>query len=496
MWSTDPMTANVATVATTNGPVRGHTGPGCLTFRAIPFAAAPVGDLRWAAPAPPAPWTEPRDALDPGPASWQPVGGPLDGLVPGMGSEIQGDDCLHLEVHTPSVDGARPVLVWIHGGAFSLGANSLGVYDGSRLAAAGDVVVVTINYRLGALGFLMLGDPSCTPNVGLLDQVAALAWVRDNIAAFGGDPSRVTIFGESAGGGSVLSLLSMPVARGLFAGAIVQSGATDLLLEPVRAAEVATTFARCAGVEPGDIDALRALSGPEVIAAQSAAAMELFATVGTMPFHPCVDGTVMPETWLEAARNGSNPVPVIIGTTRDEMDLFRSFDPEAGSLDAPHLRTRLAAVGGDVDALIDAYASTGAVEPPEVWRRANTDISMWLPALRIASARAEHGPTWMYRFDWEARSPDMGAPHGVDIPFAFDTIDRDGWDEFVDRPHEARALAAIIGGAWSSFARQGRPMLDGIDWPRYDAGRRHTALFGPTITIESDPNGAVRRAWS
>ena len=490
------MTSNSTIIATTDGPVRGRTDPGCLAFRAIPYAAAPVGNLRWAPPAPPEPWTDPVDVVEPGPACWQPVGGPLDGLVPGMGSEVQGDDCLHLNVWTPSVVGSRPVLVWIHGGAFSLGANSLGVYDGSRLVATNDVVVVSINYRLGALGFMVLDDPSCAPNVGLLDQVAALRWVRDNIAAFGGDPERVTIFGESAGAGSVLSLLSMPSATGLFAGAIVQSGATDLLLDPVRAAEVARTFARCAGVEPGDLDALRALSGPEVIAAQAAAAMELFGTVGTMPFHPCVDGEVLPHSWLDAAVAGSNPVPVIIGTTRDEMDLFKMFDPGAAELDDANLRVRLTAAGGEAQALVDAYAETGAVEPPEVWRRANTDIAMWLPAVRIASARAEHGPTWMYRFDWEAASPDMGAPHGVDIPFAFGTIDRDGWDDFVSDPDAAMGLATSIGRAWSAFARTGRPDLDGVEWPEYDASDRATAILGRSITIESDPNGAVRRAWT
>lgn len=486
----------MTTTRTTSGPVTGRRGPGCTAFLGIPFAAPPVGARRWSPPKPPTPWTEPLDATTNGAACWQPTGGPLDGLVPGMGSDHQGDDCLNLNVWTPAIEGSRPVLVWVHGGAFSLGANSLSVYDGSRLAAANDVVVVAINYRLGALGFLVLDDPSCTPNVGLLDQVAALEWVRDNVAAFGGDPSRVTLFGESAGGGSVLSLLSMPSARGLFASAIVQSGATDLLLDRARAAEVAETFSRCAGVEPGDNDALRALSGPEVIAAQADAAMQLFGTVGTMPFHPCVDGEVLPTSWLDAATSGTNPVPVIIGTTRDEMDLFKMFDPGAASLDDVQLRTRLGSAGGDADAIIGAYAETGATDPPEVWRRANTDLAMWLPALRIAAARAAHGPVWMYRFDWEAASPDMGAPHGVDIPFAFGTIDVGGWDAFVSDPASAMELATRIGRAWSTFARTGAPSFEPLEWPQYDATRRSTAILGRTVEIQYDPNGAVRRAWT
>jgi para-nitrobenzyl esterase len=413
-----------------------------------------------------------------------------------MGSDEQSDDCLNLNVWTPSVDDSRPVLVWIHGGAFSLGAGSLSVYDGSRLAAATNTVVVTINYRLGALGFLVIDDPSCTPNVGLLDQVAALEWVRDNISAFGGDPDNVTIFGESAGGGSVLSLLSMPSAVGLFQRAIIQSGATDLLLDRDKAQLVAEAVARAAGLETVDVDALRAMSGAQIIEAQANAAMELFGTVGTMPFHPVVDGVVLPHTWLEAASSGFNPVPVIIGTNRDEMDLFKMFDPQAGSLTADGLRTRFEAVGGNVDALIDAYRSTGASEPPEAWRRANTDIAMWLPALRIAEARSAHGPTWMYRFDWEASSPDMGSPHGVDIPFPFTTIDVDEWDTFVSDPEQAMSLASLMQRSWADFAAEGVPSLGDQDWPSYSADERATAILGRDVTVERDPNRQVRQAWN
>ncbi|CAB4936372.1 unannotated protein [freshwater metagenome] len=486
----------MTTVSIANGILQGRSTPGSTAFLGIPFAEPPVGPLRWAPPSPALAWTGTRDATTFGPAPWQPSGGPLDGLVPGMGSDEQSDDCLNLNVWTPSVDDSRPVLVWIHGGAFSLGAGSLSVYDGSRLAAATNTVVVTINYRLGALGFLVIDDPSCTPNVGLLDQVAALEWVRDNISAFGGDPDNVTIFGESAGGGSVLSLLSMPSAVGLFQRAIIQSGATDLLLDRDKAQLVAEAVARAAGLETVDVDALRAMSGAQIIEAQANAAMELFGTVGTMPFHPVVDGVVLPHTWLEAASSGFNPVPVIIGTNRDEMDLFKMFDPQAGSLTADGLRTRFEAVGGNVDALIDAYRSTGASEPPEAWRRANTDIAMWLPALRIAEARSAHGPTWMYRFDWEASSPDMGSPHGVDIPFPFTTIDVDEWDTFVSDPEQAMSLASLMQRSWADFAAEGVPSLGDQDWPSYSADERATAILGRDVTVERDPNRQVRQAWN
>jgi para-nitrobenzyl esterase len=413
-----------------------------------------------------------------------------------MGSNHQSDDCLNLNVWTPSVEDSRPVLVWIHGGAFSLGAGSLSVYDGSRMAAATNTVVVTINYRLGALGFLVIDDPSCTPNVGLLDQVAALEWVRDNISAFGGDPDNVTIFGESAGGGSVLSLLAMPSAVGLFQRAIVQSGATDLLLHREKAQLVTEAFARSAGLDTVDIDALRSMLGAQIIDAQANAAMELFGTVGTMPFHPVVDGVVLPQTWLEAASSGFNPVPIIIGTNRDEMDLFKMFDPAAGALTADGLRSRLTAAGGNVDALIDAYRATNASEPPEAWRRANTDIAMWLPAIRIAEARSAHGPTWMYRFDWEASSPDMGSPHGVDIPFPFTTIDTDEWATFVTDPEQAMSLASLMQRSWADFATNGVPSLGSQDWPAYNTTERATAILGRDVTIERDPNRQVRQAWN
>lgn len=491
MWLPFAMTA----VATANGTLQGQDNPGCTAFLGIPFAESPVGPLRWAPPVPALPWEGVRDATTYGSAPWQPTGGPLDGLVPGMGSDDQSDDCLNLNIWTPSIDGSHPILIWIHGGAFSLGAGSLAVYNGSRLAAATNTVVVTINYRVGALGFLLIDDPSCTPNVGLLDQVAALEWVHDNISAFGGDPDNVTIFGESAGGGSVLSLLAMPAAVGTFQRAIVQSGATDLLLDRERALLVTEAVARCAGLDHVDVDALRSMSGPDLIAAQAQAAGELFMTVGTMPFHPCVDGVVLPQTWLEAAESGFNPVPVIIGTTRDEMDLFKMFDPGAATLDDAGLRARLSATGKNVDTLIDAYAATGTADPPRVWARVNTDTAMWLHALAIAEARSAHAPTWMYRFDWEAASPDMGAPHGVDIPFPFTTIDVDGWDAFIKDPEQAMSLASVIQRSWADFANDGIPTLGDTVWPAFGTENRSTAIFGRNVTVESDPNGQVRQAW-
>lgn len=484
-------------VTTTSGPVEGNDGDDHVSYLGIPYAAAPVGELRWAAPQAPTPWSDPRPARSFGPAAWQNTGGPLDGLVPGMGSEMQGDDCLSLNVWSPAGDDSRrPVMVWIHGGAFSLGAGSLPVYDGTRLCTTTDTVVVTINYRVGAFGFLVLDDDTAVANAGILDQIAALHWVRDNIAAFGGDPDNVTIFGESAGAGSVLSLLSAPLAQGLFHRAIVQSGATNLLLDRDRARLVLEAFARCAGVDPEDVAALRALEPQQVLAAQAQAAGELFATVGTMPFHPCVDGDLLPFTWQEAAENGIAHVPLIIGTTRDEMALFASFDPAAATLDDAALRARIARLGQDPAALIAAYGDTGTSEPPAVWGRINTDQAMWLPALRFAEAYSRHAQVWMYRFDWPAALASLGSPHGIDIPFPFDTIDVGGWDSFISDPVGARELARVIQSLWSGFARHGEPAAGPIEWPPFETMHRTTLILDRNIALVEDPDGLVRRAWS
>jgi len=483
-------------VTTTAGAVRGRAGEGCVAFLGVPYAAPPTGSSRWQPPVPRAAWDGVLDATEHGPAPWQPREGPLEALVPGMDPPTIGDDALSINVWAPAPDQAScPVLVWVHGGGFSLGAGSLPVYDGARLAAEHEVVVVTFNYRLGALGFLVLDDPSCTANVGLLDQVGALEWVRDNITGFGGDPGNVTVFGESAGAGSVLSLLSMPSASGLFHRAIVQSGATDLLLDRQGASVVADAFAVAAGVEPGDIEALRSLPGAAVVTAQATAAAALFATVGTMPFHPCVDGHVLPTTWLEAAEQRTDPVPLIIGTTRDEMALFAGFDPTAAELDDERLARRLAKLGVDPADAIDAYRVSGVVDPPGIWSRVQTDTRMWMPAQRIAEAHAAHAPVFVYRFDRPAANPALGACHGVDIPFPFGTTDVDGWDEFLGDPPGAARLSATIQSLWTSFARDGVPAAPDVEWPAFTPSRRSTLILDDHITVVDDPDAGIRALW-
>ena len=397
-------------VVTNYGTVRGIRVGAVDAYRGIPYAAPPTGTRRWMPPQAPAPWTDTLDASQCGPAAPQAHGGPLGGLVPDMEPATFDEDCLTLNVWAPTT-GATPraVLVWLHGGAFSIGSSSLATYDATWLAADEDVVVVSVNYRLGALGFLVLDLPGTSANCGLLDLVTALGWIRDNISAFGGDPERVTIFGESAGGGCVLSLLSVPAAYGLYHRAIVQSGATDLVLARDKALEVTTMMADELGIDRDDLAAWQAVPVDDIIAAQAASAAKLLPTVGMMPLHPVADGDVMPATWHQMAGAGrSAKVPLIIGTTRDEMALFGSMDPGAATLDDAALEKRLRAQGHPAPAaVIDAYRSLDAtIGAPQIWSAITTDNAMWMPALRYAEAYVTHQPqTWMYRFDWESSQP-------------------------------------------------------------------------------------------
>src|SRR5689334_10774695 len=490
----------LAIVETRDGPVRGRVerdpeGRPVQVFRGVPYAAPPVGPRRFAAPAPVTPWREPFDADRFGPSAPQPTGGALAGLVPGMTVADQDEDCLTLNVWTPGTPApaaARPVMVWFHGGAFTIGGSSLPTYDGVRLACEGDVVLVSCNYRLGALGFASVDAPNC----GLLDQLAALEWVQANAAAFGGDPGNVTVFGESAGAGCILHLLAAPAARGRFRRAIAQSGATNLTLQPDAAAEVAAALAQHLGLSRDDLDALRAAPVADVLAAQDATAASVFATVGMMPFHPVADGGVVASPPVDAVAAGdADEVELLIGTTRDEMRLFFGVDT---ALDRDRLARRLERLVGAADvprvlAAYEASAEPGRDGPGAPWADLMTDAEMTRPAVAIADAHASRGaPTYAYLFTWPAAPGpvELGACHAIDLPFTFGTLDREGWSEFVADAGAAEALSARVRAAWCGFARDGDP-----GWPRYEPSRRTTMLLGRDARPVDDPFGARLRAW-
>jgi len=418
----------------------------------IPYATA----VRFERPRP-VPLADVSECVAFGPAPPQRPGADL---VPG--SPIVDTDehrCLTLNVWPArTVDELRPVLVWFYGGSFVTGASSQACFDGTRLAAEQDVVVVSVNYRLGALGFLDLRAlGGSVANLGLHDALCALRWVRDNIAALGGDPRRVTVFGESAGGGMCAHLLASPLAHGLFRGAIVQSGVTEHTLDAERAALVATTFARLAGAPSSD--ELRALPLDAVLDAQTATIAELLPTVGMMPFHPVIDGEVLLAAPAAALGAGvATGVPLLAGTTADEMRLY--LDPALPPPTHARLVRRVEkylGVGAErAEQIVAAYVGDAG---PDAWPAIFGDNEMQLPLRRVLDAQAAHAPVYAYLFTWEA--PSVGAAHAVDIPFILGNF-TDGWAEFVGHDADAERLSAEMRATWARFAATGEP-----GWGRY-----------------------------
>lgn len=499
------------TVETTSGPVVGEDLPGGgAAFRGIPFAAPPLAARRFAPPEPAEPWSEPRDAVRFGNASVQVTAGGGLGMF-GPGELPTDEDCLTLNVWSPGLDDTRrPVMVWIHGGAFRLGTAGAPMYDGRRLAERGDVVVVSANYRLGLLGFLASPELGAA-NLGLLDQVAALRWVQREIERFGGDPDRVTVFGESAGAKSVECLLAMPAARGLFHRAILQSTyATSLDLEPVaaRTREIAARMDIPADdlerLRTADLDALLGAEA-EVLAAAGPAA------VGSGGGGPVVDGEHLPIAPIDAVAEGvAREIPLLLGTTLDEARLFAAMGSLATggpSLDEPGLLDHLARLLGTDPASERARGALVAyrearldrgqtAEPPDIAVDAMTDRMFRQHSLRLAEAAARHGETYMYLFTWPSPVAGgvLGACHGIEIPFVFGTLGLEGG--FGVDGEEAAALSDAVQDAWLSFAKGGPPTSEGLDeWPAYATDGRATMVLGTECRVEEAPMEAIRRAW-
>lgn len=487
-------------VETPAGTVRGAASGPVAAFLGIPYAAPPFDDLRFAAPAPVEPWDGVRDCTRFGPTALKPpYPSPVDVLLPEP--VVPGEDVLNLNVWTPDAGASGlPVLVWIHGGAFVNGSGGVPQYDGAAFARDG-VVAVTINYRLGVDGFLHFGDDG-PANRGLLDQVAALEWVRDTIAAFGGDPARVTIAGESAGAMSVATLLSMPRAVGLFARAVVQSGSGHFALSPGTAGRVAEALAERLGV-PLTREAFAALPVQDLVSAQQALSQEIQArpdpgrwaelTVNAMAYEPVVDGDVLPALPVRGIQAGAGAgVDLLIGSNTDEHTLFLVPGGVVDVVDETLLTLALAAYGQSPGALAAYRAEQPSASPGELLVAVATDWFFRVPALRLAEARAGGaGRTFVYEFAWP--SPHfggrLGACHALEIAFVFDTLRTPGAEALVgdDPPQE---LADVVHRAWVDFVRDGDP-----GWPQYDLAERPVQVFGTPTAVTPDPHGARRQVW-
>jgi para-nitrobenzyl esterase len=485
-------------VRTATGLVSGMYENGTYAFLGIPYADAPFGSRRLRPPAPALAWTGVRPCLLFGPTvPKNPYRSPFDRLLPEPA--IPGEDCLNLNVWTPDVGSAGlPVVVWIHGGAFENGSAAVPQYCGANFARDG-VVCVTVNYRLGAEGFLLLDDG--VPNLGLLDQVAALQWVRDNIASFGGDPDRVTIAGESAGAMSVVALLTMPRADALFGAAIAQSGAGHHATTSTTATLIARHLAELVGV-PATREAIASVPMPRLLAAQQQVVDDVRAApdptrwrevaLNQMPFEPIIDGDVLPALPIERLATGvSAQVKVLTGSNSDENRFFLVPTGATTVISEPMLDLMAAGYGLPTAELAAYRAADPDAGPGDLFAALCTDWYFRLPALRLGEVR-DSARTWMYEFTWnsQALGGRLGACHALEIPFVFDTLDTDGGD-WLTGAGAPQALADEMHRAWVRFITDGDP-----GWPAYTTDRRSTMMFGEPSRLIDDPRPDTRTVWA
>ncbi len=496
---------------TTHGLVRGTTSGSVAVWRGVPYGAPVTGPGRFRAPRPPEPWEGERPCTTAGDVAPQTMGT----MVPVAGGLTMGEDCLWLNVFAPGFPRRdaepRPVMVWLHGGAYCLGTAAQEIYDGRRLAESGDVVVVTVNYRVGVLGFLdlsALGD-GFVPNLGLHDQIAALEWVRANIAEFGGDPGNVTLFGESSGGGCVTALLTAPRARGLFHKAIAQSPPATTVFGQERAAKVAHRF-----LDLLELPAQRAAELTELpIQRLAQVAGTLFDEVpvtepGRLAAAPVVDGELLPGYPVERFASGESlRVPLVIGSNKDEASLFRLFRSPIMPVTPDAVNAMLRDISATHPGLgPERLAEITAAYPDIATARGalaiSTDAAFRMPARWVADGHAQHSPTFVYRFDHATpmlRAARVGAGHATELPYVFGnfgTFDHDPTFWLGGR-RAAQAVSGRIMRRWAAFAEHGVPAaLDGSKhWPPYRRETRPTLLIDAIDRMVDDPDGHLHTAW-
>jgi para-nitrobenzyl esterase len=496
-------------VSIKSGKIEGSLENGLYVFKGIPFAETPVGKLRWMPTQPVKPWSGTRPAKKYGaiaPQNVMPIpmpGGPL------FGNMSQDEDCLTLNIWTPGLDDARrPVLFWIHGGAFIIGSGCESFLETGTLPRRGDIVLVSINYRLGAFGFLNLkeitgGQIPATGNEGLLDQVTALDWVVANIKAFGGDPDNITVSGFSAGGMSTGDLLSMPLSRGKFRKAINRSGSGNVVGTVESAVKVTEKYLEILKINSKDTDALRNLSTQQLMDAQLQLQNRLRESEQRLtPFQPVLDGKVIPEWPLAAIKKGAaKNIPIIAGTSLDELKMSTTMDPATRNVDEAGLVRRLNDLLPEeiVPAMIKVYRSALKkrgldASPADILGMIKTDYLFRIPTLRLIEAQRDNGaPAYNYLFTY--KSPAMGgvlgAMHGLDNPFLFGCLDKD----FSGNGPEEQALAIKIQDSTIAFMRTGDPSCKSIGkWPVYGK-ERMTMVLDKKTRVEAAPYEDERRVW-
>jgi para-nitrobenzyl esterase len=506
------------TLETESGRVQGLTrnagrhGRRVAQFLGIPYAAPPIGRLRFRAPEPAIGWAGIRDATRHGPAPVQALDSPFSGVIPGNSVAAADEDCLSLDIWVPAEPGDYPVIMWMPGGAFLTGGSSLATYDGAALAADENVVVVGVNYRLGVFGFGWFGEAIGDSNCGLRDQLAAVSWVKRNIGAFGGDPATVTAMGESAGAGALLHLLASPGSVGVIDRYILRSPGVDHTLYPDDVERVSDALLRQLSLSPGDVATLQTLDTAALLKAQEAVVLEMMPVLSSMPFHPFVDGQLLSASPSMAVAGGAgHSADLMISWTTDEMRLFPTPSADTVGRDGlirwtrKMLNQRMGSDPGEerTRQLVEFYADRlgGAPAGTDLWAAISTDGIMRLPARRIADAHAQSpSRTYATEFAWSGPAIegewDRGCFHAIDLPFIFGTLDVAGWREFLNAGSDADDVSRALMHAHAEFAADGKPSApEGGGWPQYETSRRQTVVFDTPCRTTDDPLASLAQAW-